>query len=579
MMSFSRSNNDNLPGGHITGKEILEIVKDLKRRKAPGLDRIQNEHVIYGGPALANCIAYLFNGIINAGQIPTSWKKDLIVPIFKGSNKPRNSPGSYRPIALLPCFLKIFEKLLLNRTKLIAAISATFPNLQQQGFQQRLGCITASFNLQETLYHFIEHRSTAYVAFLDTQKAFDTVWRHGLMYKLHKLGVKGRLWTLIDDCHVNTSCSVVSNQSYSDWFPVSQGVRQALSPNGLQTTLEISYDYSKRWRFNFNATKSSILRFHPSEPPSDFSFIWQLGAHSVHLAKTYNHLGILLHSKLDPSERTANACRKGKAAYFALKVSEHLNPRTISKLYKKVVLPSVLYGSELWCDLRQTDTQILNTFQHFICQHAMALQKQTRSDMCESLLGFLPISSEIDIRKLQFLGRLCELDTKTLPKRIFLHRLFSYLYSPVCKLYGFIPDIISILSKYSLLNHLLLYLDEGYFPPKPEWKIIVKASVLEYHLHSRHIPPETCLLCNSSFTNVFEHVTTSCAETLLLRDAWWNTIINEFSVELSADLCGLNQRDSYLFLLGARSFSAITAAHDSNDFHLFNFRFVRDAAA
>lgn len=257
----------------------------------------------------------------------------------------------------------------------------------------------------------------------------------------------------------------------------------------------------------------------------------------------------------------------------------------------------------------------------------MALPKQTRSDMCESLLGLLPISSEIDIRKLQFLGRLCELDTKTLPKRIFLHRLFSYLYSPVCKPYGFIPDIISILSKYSLLNHLLLYLDEGYFPPKPEWKIIVKASVLEYHLHSRRqrmisdpdfmlfniinagkppialwtiprnihevelckfivklwtlqdIPPETCLLCNSSFTNVFEHVTTSCAETLLLRDAWWNTIINEFSVELGADLCGLNQRDSYLFLLGARSFSAITAAHDSNDFHLFNFRFVKDAAA
>lgn len=102
--------------------------------------------------------------------------------------------------------------------------------------------------------------------------------------------------------------------------------------------------------------------------------------------------------------------------------------------------------------------------------------------MCESLLGLLPISSEIDIRKLQFLGRLCELDIKTLPKRIFLHRLFSYLYSPVCKPYGFIPDIISILSKYSLLNHLLLYLDEGYFPPKPEWKIIVKASVLEYHL-------------------------------------------------------------------------------------------------
>lgn len=53
-----------------------------------------------------------------------------------------------------------------------------------------------------------------------------TLKKHGLMYKLHKFGVKGRLWTLIDGCHVNTSYSVVSNQLYSDWFPVSQGVRQ-----------------------------------------------------------------------------------------------------------------------------------------------------------------------------------------------------------------------------------------------------------------------------------------------------------------------------------------------------------------
>uniref|UniRef100_A0A8W8I6Z4 Reverse transcriptase domain-containing protein n=1 Tax=Magallana gigas TaxID=29159 RepID=A0A8W8I6Z4_MAGGI len=45
------------------------------------------------------------------------------------------------------------------------------------------------------------------------------------MYKLHRLGVSGRLWTLIDDCHTGTSCSVVVNYTNSVWFPVSQGVR------------------------------------------------------------------------------------------------------------------------------------------------------------------------------------------------------------------------------------------------------------------------------------------------------------------------------------------------------------------
>lgn len=53
------------------------------------------------------------------------------------------------------------------------------------------------------------------------------------MYKLHRLGVSVRLLTLIDDCHTNTSCSVVVNQTRSSWFPVSQGVRQG----GILSTL------------------------------------------------------------------------------------------------------------------------------------------------------------------------------------------------------------------------------------------------------------------------------------------------------------------------------------------------------
>ena len=46
------------------------------------------------------------------------------------------------------------------------------------------------------------------------------------MCKLHNLGISGALWSLINDCHSNTSFSVVANQTSSEWFPVSQGVRQ-----------------------------------------------------------------------------------------------------------------------------------------------------------------------------------------------------------------------------------------------------------------------------------------------------------------------------------------------------------------
>jgi len=103
---------------------------------------------------------------------------------------------------------------------------SVFPNRQQQGFQKYLGCLTASFNLHETIFHNLELCSKVFVAFLDSRKAFDTVWRIVLMYKLHKLGIEGRIWNIINDCHVNTQSAVVVNQCQSKYFTVSEVVRQ-----------------------------------------------------------------------------------------------------------------------------------------------------------------------------------------------------------------------------------------------------------------------------------------------------------------------------------------------------------------
>ncbi|KAK3103530.1 hypothetical protein FSP39_019895 [Pinctada imbricata] len=42
-------NNDiYLPGGPITNDDVKNVIKQLKRRKAPGDDGITNEHIIFG---------------------------------------------------------------------------------------------------------------------------------------------------------------------------------------------------------------------------------------------------------------------------------------------------------------------------------------------------------------------------------------------------------------------------------------------------------------------------------------------------------------------------------------------------
>lgn len=603
------------------------------------------------------------------GKIPPIWKQGLIVPLYKGDDKQKTSTNSYRPVALLSCFLKIFENVLNSRISKYVLDSQCFPNKQQQGFQEKLGCLTASFNLQEIVYYNLEQGSNVFVGFLDSSKAFDIVWRHGLLFKLYNLGVTGKLWTIINDCHSNTSSSI------SRWFNVLQGVRQggvlstflylvfindlinsieqlytctkllniicncpsladdisliALTPNSLQNMLDVANTYSRRWRFKFNANKSSILQFRSKGNQLKEGSIWTLGDTPVPCSDSCTHLGIIINSKCSLSERIKSVCRKGRNSFYALTDigSPYLNPLTLASLYKSVVLPSVLYGCELWNNPTAADCQRLQVFQHSLCKSAQNLPSRTRSDICESLLNILPISTEIDTRKLLFFGRPCRMSYQTLPKQIFLVRLFSYFEGLGKSQCGFIPDVINLMNTYDLLTYLYQWVESGSFPSKLSWKNIVKSTTIRVHkdlrqyrmsndidfsrflaVFSEHDPsnfwraPKNCYeirlwklicklvtdrpqrslnvchLCGAPFFNLAAHVACSCAITLGTRNNWWTDIINNFTIHLSAELCALPDDDLLLILLGRQSNTELDA-YATETFRIKNFKLIQDTSA
>lgn len=59
---------------------------------------------------------------------------------------------------------------------------------------------------------FWTRQQLIYIILFDPSKAFDIVWTQGLMFKLHNLAIKGKLWQIIDDCHYNTASAVIVNQ-------------------------------------------------------------------------------------------------------------------------------------------------------------------------------------------------------------------------------------------------------------------------------------------------------------------------------------------------------------------------------
>lgn len=85
----------------------------------------------------------------------------------------------------------------------------------------------------------------------------------------------------------------------------------------------------------------------------------------------------------------------------------------------------------------------------------------------------------------------------------------------------------------------------------------------------------TCILCNNSFFNVFQHSLCSCPSTAMIRENWWDVIVNCFDVRLSAELCGLSVNDLFLVLLGRHTIHE----SDNKAFRILNFKLIRSAAA
>jgi hypothetical protein len=95
--------------------EISEVIRNLKKKKSPGIDSITNEIIQLIYETDSKFFEKLYNKCLEISHFPTLWKKARIKLIIKNVDKPRNDINNYRPIALLPNMGKILEKLVIER--------------------------------------------------------------------------------------------------------------------------------------------------------------------------------------------------------------------------------------------------------------------------------------------------------------------------------------------------------------------------------------------------------------------------------------------------------------------------------
>ena len=506
----------------ITMDELQQSIKHLNKGKASGPDNVKAEHIIYGGDTLHTYLLKLFRFMMYTSYVPDLFKKGIIVPIHKDGKSTSDTSG-YRPITLLSVIYKLFERILHDRlSKWNSYNNNTIPNAQQQAYQKLLGPTTTSFNLQETVLNCVELNSSVYAAFLDTAGAFDNVRHSALFVKMRQIGIKGKFLRLLINSHEGLKASVLVNCIYSKPFNILHGVRQGgimsswsyllfindllnqletinsltvgnincgnptladdlalLCPNltSLENQLQIACNYANNWGYCFNTAKCKFIVFGKQNTSVNSA---KFGNSSIEKCETVTHVGIALNRLLNSSDAVTARVRKGYASMhslLALRNQGHVNPTVMSSLLQTISISSALYGCELWHNMSPKDVQNVEKLWRSCAKKSQYLPVRTRTDMALSLLGWHPIESEIDKRKLTFLQRLCNMPSKNLSKQLFLYRLNLYFTKQCKNQYGFIPDIYRILKKYTLSEYLTTYQQHNYFPEKRSWKNIVQKAI------------------------------------------------------------------------------------------------------
>ena len=124
----------------------------------------------------------------------------------------------------LPSLLKIYSKFKFTKNLL---------HKSQIGFLANNRTADHVLTLRTLIDKYVHcHKEKIYACFVDFRKAFDSVWHDGLLYKLSKINVQGKFYSLIKSLYSKSTCSVRIGNNKTRSFQYARGVRQGciLSP-------------------------------------------------------------------------------------------------------------------------------------------------------------------------------------------------------------------------------------------------------------------------------------------------------------------------------------------------------------
>ena len=222
--------------------ELETSIRHGKKNKSPGEDRIHYEMLQHMPKCSKKILLNLYNDVWNKGTLPKSWKHSIILPFLK-PKKDASNPGSHRSIALTSTLCKVMEGMITNRLQWHMEKSNLF-NPYQAGFRKGRCTVDHIMRLQNDVQAALNHGNFAVGIFLDFSKAFDMMWKGGVMEKLSRMEIGGRIFNWIDDFLSERTFQVRVGDQLSDVLRLDNGTPQGSRLSPLLFLIQIN-DFSE----------------------------------------------------------------------------------------------------------------------------------------------------------------------------------------------------------------------------------------------------------------------------------------------------------------------------------------------
>jgi exonuclease III len=431
---------------------VDNVVSNLKRGKAAGLDNLTVEHLQHSHPILLCILTKLFNLFMHYSHIPPNFGESYTVPLVKDNTLQCNAltTEDFRGISISPVLSKAFEYCILDRYKKYLVTSDN-----QFGFKKKLSCAHAIYSVRSIVDHYVAGGSTVNICAIDLSKAFDKTNHYGLFIKLMNRNIPLKLLAILENWFSNCFSCVKWGTIITRFFKFKAGVRQGgvLSPylfalyiddivskinslsvgckmlncnmsifmyaddivlvapsiHGLQVLLNVCENELTWLDMRINTKKSVCLRIGPRYDVTCANLVTNNGQ-TIEWMTTCRYLGIFIKSSRTFRCTFDQAKTKFYKAFNAIygKIGNVASEEVVLKLINSKCMPILTYGLQA-CPVNNRERKSFDFSINRIFWKIFKTNSNAIIEECQSMFDFLPVRFLIDKYKVNFLSDFCDL--------------------------------------------------------------------------------------------------------------------------------------------------------------------------